>query len=90
MWNIRKVKKDCKIDTKYDAPHSIYSIFYLSPLTLGESDISALCGITPSVCPINKPTVASKRESAIVKDPNFIALSKFMNAEYVADVKFFV
>ena len=53
--------------------------------TFRESDISALSGKTPFVCPVNKPTVASTREIAIVKDPNFIALSKAQ-----ADVKFMV
>ena len=50
-----------------------------------ESDISAVCGKTTSECPVNKPTVTSTRESARVKDPNFIALSKAQ-----ADVKLLV
>ena len=78
-----------------DAPHSTYSLFNPSStgsvgLNRRESDIRVLFGITPSVCPVLIPTVSSKRESARVKDPNFIALSKFMNAEYVADVNFMV
>ena len=62
-----------------------YLYFLLPSLTLRESDIRVLSGITPSECPVNKPTVASKRECARVEDPNFIATSKSQ-----ADVKFMV
>ena len=50
-----------------------------------ESDLSAVFRKTPSECPVNKPTVSSTGESARVKDPNFIALTKAQ-----PDVKFFV
>lgn len=80
--------------------HRIVLIPFFNPsstasagLNRRESDISFLCGtswIAPSECPINKATVASTLESARVKDPNFIAVSIFMKAEYVADVNFMV
>ena len=47
-----------------------------SGLNRRESEITAQPEITTSVCIVLIPTVSSKRESAIVKDPNFIALSK--------------
>jgi hypothetical protein len=56
---------------------------------LCENDRRTLLGPTPIECPVLISAVASKRESAIVKDPYFIPLSKF-EAEYAADVKFLV
>ena len=83
-----------------DAPHTSSTYPFFNPSStasagwnLRESDISFLCGtswIAPCECPVIKATVASTLESATVKDKNFIAVSKFMKAEYVAEVKFMV
>ena len=73
-------------------PVALVIIKFFNPSSTGsvglnrrENDITARPGMTPIYCIVLIPTVSSKRESARVKDPNFIALS-----EAQADVKFLV
>ena len=77
-------------------PVALVIIKFFNPSSTGsvglnrrENDITARPGMTPIYCIVLIPTVSSKRESARVKDPNFIALSKVI-AQYAADVNFMV